>query len=72
MSSFKFVGQPSVRVDGADKVLGAAQYVDDLDFGPNLLHAEIVESPYAHALIKSIDTSAAEKVPGVVRVVTGK
>ena len=45
MSHLKFVGQSSVRVDGADKVLGAAQYVDDLDFGPNLLHAEIVESP---------------------------
>lgn len=55
-----------------DKITGAAQYVDDLDFGSNLLYAEIVESPFAHALIKSIDTSAAEKAPGVVRVVTGK
>ncbi len=72
MSALKFVGQPASRIDGLDKVTGAAQYVDDLDFGPNLLHAEVVESPYAHALIKRIDTSAAEKVPGVVRVVTGK
>ena len=72
MTELKYVGQPASRIDGLDKVTGAAQYVDDLDFGPQLLHAEIVESPYAHALIKSIDTSAAEKVPGVVRVVTGK
>jgi len=69
---FKFVGTDAQRIDGADKVTGAAQYVDDLDFGPNLLHAEIVESPHAHAEIVSINTSAAEKVPGVVKVVTGK
>ena len=72
MSQLKSVGGSPSRIDGLDKVTGAANYVDDLAFGPDLLHAEIVESPYAHALIKSIDTSAAEKVPGVVRVVTGK
>jgi carbon-monoxide dehydrogenase large subunit len=38
-----------------------AQFIDDLDFGPNLLYAEIVESPHAHALIKKIDISKAEK-----------
>ncbi len=38
----------------------------------NLLYAEIVESPHPHALIKKIDKSKAEKVPGVVKVVTGK
>ena len=69
---FKFVGTDVQRIDGVDKVTGAAQYVDDLDFGPNLLHAEIVESPHAHAEILGIDTAAAEKVPGVVKVVTGK
>jgi len=71
MSELKHVGQPAVRIDGLDKVSGAAVYVDDIDFGPNLLHAEIIESPFAHARIKSIDTSEAEKVPGVVKVVTG-
>ena len=72
MTQLKFVGTSPSRIDGLDKITGAATYVDDLAFGPDLLHAEVVESPYAHALIKSIDTSAAEKVPGVVRVVTGK
>ncbi len=72
MSQLNVVGSSPNRIDGLDKITGAATYVDDLAFGPDLLHAEVVESPYAHALIKSIDTSAAEKVPGVVRVVTGK
>ena len=72
MSEFKFIGKPIDRVDEKDKVTGAAKYVDDINFGPNLLYAEIVESPYAHAKILSIDTSEAERVPGVVKVVTGK
>jgi carbon-monoxide dehydrogenase large subunit len=45
--------------------------VDDLDFGPDLLYAAMVESPHAHALIKGIDATEAEAVPGVVKVVTG-
>src|ERR1035438_9239250 len=72
MIQLKHVGASPSRIDGLDKITGAAAYVDDLAFGPDLLHAEVVESPYAHALIKSIDTSAAARVPGVVRVVTGK
>jgi CO/xanthine dehydrogenase Mo-binding subunit len=72
MTDFKTVGQPVSRIDGLDKVTGAAQYVDDLEFGPGLLHAAIVESPHAHALIKKIDISKALKVPGVVKIVTGE
>jgi len=72
MADFKFVGKPATRIDGLPKVMGAATFVDDIDFGPDLLHAVIVESPHAHALIKGIDTSEAERVPGVVKVVTGK
>ena len=60
MSQLKSVGSSPSRIDGRDKITGAANYVDDLAFGPDLLHAEGVESPYAHALIKSIDTSAAD------------
>ena len=66
------VGKPAVRIDGLDKISGAAQFVDDIDFGPGLLHAAIVESPHAYARIISIDTSEAEKAPGVVAVATGK
>ena len=71
MEELQYIGKPVTRIDELDKITGAAQYVDDFDFGPNLLHAEVVESPYAHALITSIDTSEAEKLPGVVKVVTG-
>ncbi len=67
----KTVGRSVPRIDGLEKVMGAAQFVDDIEFGPKLLFAAVVESPLAHALIKKIDTSAALKVPGVVKVVTG-
>ncbi len=69
---FKFVGKSARRIEGKEKITGATRFVDDLDFGPNLLFAFIVESPFAHAVIENIDTSAAEKVPGVVKIVTGK
>jgi CO/xanthine dehydrogenase Mo-binding subunit len=72
MSELKYVGHSSARIDGLEKVTGAATFVDDIDFGPDLLHAAIVESPYAHARILGIDTSKAEAVPGVVKVVTGR
>jgi CO/xanthine dehydrogenase Mo-binding subunit len=68
----KVVGHSVQRIDGWEKVTGAARFADDLEFGPGLLHACIVESPHAHARILSIDTRAAEKLPGVVRVVTAK
>jgi CO/xanthine dehydrogenase Mo-binding subunit len=63
------VGQPTRRQDASDKLTGRARFVGDLPF-PGLLHARLVLSPYGHALIRSIDTSAAEKVPGVVAVFT--
>ena len=72
MSKMKVVGKSAVRVDGLDKVTGAARYVDDLDFGPGLLHAVVVTSPHAHAGIVKIHTAAAEKMPGVVRVEIGR
>jgi carbon-monoxide dehydrogenase large subunit len=72
MADYTHIGKPQIRIDGLEKVSGAARFVDDLDFGPDLLYAEIVESPHAHALITGIDTSAAERVDGVFRVVTGK
>ena len=70
--TLEVVGTAATRIDGLEKVTGAAQYVDDIDFGADLLHAAIVESPHPHARILSIDTSEAEAVPGVVKVVTGE
>ena len=57
------------RRDAADIVTGAAQYLDDLKF-QNLLHGKVLRSPYAHALIKKIDKSKAEALPGVKAVLT--
>ena len=71
MTDLTYVGSRAPRIDGVDKVSGAAEFVDDLEFGPDLLHAEIVESPHPHARIVAIDSAAAEELPGVVTVVTG-
>ena len=67
----KAVGKPARRQDAADKLTGRTRYVGDLSF-PGLLHARLVLSPYAHARIVSIDTSAALKLPGVVAVLTSE
>ena len=71
-SDFKVVGQSVQRTDVIDKVTGCAVFVDDIQFGPNLLHSRLVRSPHPHALIKKIDTAKAEALPGVRAVVTGK
>lgn len=67
------VGKSIPRVDALDKVLGKAQFTADLlrNF-PGLLHIKTLRSPHAHARIVKLDTSAAEKLPGVRAVVTGK
>ncbi|MDO5111753.1 MAG: xanthine dehydrogenase family protein molybdopterin-binding subunit [Clostridia bacterium] len=56
-------------VDGYEKVTGRAIYATDVML-PDMLYGKILRSPYAHARILSIDTSAAEALPGVVAVVT--
>lgn len=72
MKEYKYIGKSVTRIDALEKISGAAIYGDDIDFGPNLLYAELVSSTEAHAIIKGIDTSAAEQVPGVYKVFTGK
>lgn len=72
MIKLKYIGQSTTRLDGKAKVSGAAQFVDDVNLGPNTLYAAIVESTRAHAKIKKIDTAEAQKVPGVLKVVMGK
>jgi carbon-monoxide dehydrogenase large subunit len=67
----ELIGQSLPRVDAHDKVTGAAIFADDVQFGPGLLYARIKRSPHPHALIKSIDTSRAQALPGVKAVVTG-
>ncbi len=65
------VGESVRRNDVDEKVTGAAIYADDIRFGKDLLYVRIKRSPHPHALIKAIDTSAAENYPGVKVVVTG-
>ncbi|MEW5956380.1 MAG: xanthine dehydrogenase family protein molybdopterin-binding subunit [Chloroflexota bacterium] len=65
------IGADMPRVDIFEKVIGAAEYTDDIQFGPQLLYARIKRSPHPHALIKSIDVSKAKALPGVKVVVTG-
>jgi len=69
--TFKYVGTRPIRHDGVDKVTGRANYGADLSL-PDMLHGVLVRSPYAHARIVAIDTTAAEALPGVKAVITGK
>jgi carbon-monoxide dehydrogenase large subunit len=68
----KVVGHDAVRLDGLEKITATAKFVDDVDLGPSMLYAAILESPYAHAVIKNIDISEAEKLPGVHAILSGK
>lgn len=65
----KSVGQSKIRVDAFDKAAGRAQYTEDL-CGRAALVTRIVHSTIAHGMVRSVDTAAAEQVPGVVRIFT--
>ena len=68
-AAYKSVGTRPIRHDGYDKVTGRAAYGSDISL-PGMLHAKMLRSPHAHAVIKSIDTSRAEAAPGVHAVLT--
>jgi CO/xanthine dehydrogenase Mo-binding subunit len=70
-SQFKVVGTRAPRLDGLDKVTGVARFGADIHLA-GMLHGKILTSPHAHARIRSIDTSKAEAIPGVMAVVTAK
>ncbi len=70
-TEYTTVGKRTRRQDGYDKLVGRTRYVGDLAFA-GLLHARLVLSPYAHARIVSIDTSAALEIPGVKAVYTSE
>ncbi|XOV88998.1 MAG: xanthine dehydrogenase family protein molybdopterin-binding subunit [Pseudomonadota bacterium] len=67
--NFKIVGSRVKRPDGIDKVTGRARYGADAS-APGQLIGAILRSPHAHARIRKIDTSKAEKLQGVKAVVT--
>jgi xanthine dehydrogenase YagR molybdenum-binding subunit len=60
----RLIGTRVQRLDGPAKATGKAKYTYDIN-RPGLLHAVLLRCPHAHARIKGLDTSAAEKMPGV-------
>jgi len=62
--SYRIIGQPTPRTEVAGKVTGAARYTADVLL-PGTLWAKTLRSPHPHARIIRIDTSRAEKAPGV-------
>ena len=63
------VGKSVRRVDAFDKATGRAKYCDDL-CDRSALVARVLHSTIANGVVKSIDTSAAEQIEGVVKIVT--
>jgi CO/xanthine dehydrogenase Mo-binding subunit len=67
----RIVGQPIARLDGIDKVTGAARYTGDVTL-PGLCWGKALRSPLPHARIVRIDTSKAKALPGVLGVLTAR
>lgn len=66
----KFVGQPTAQFESTPLLMGRGSFGDDTAVKPGTLHAAVYRSSRAHALIKNIDVSQAEKMPGVQAVLT--
>ena len=71
MEEYSVIGKRIPRVDGRVKVTGEAKYAADYEL-PGMLWCKMLRSPYAHARILNIDTSRAQRLPGVKGVLTGK
>ncbi len=67
--NLRLVGTRAARPDGVDKVTGRARFGADL-FAPDMLHARVLRSPWAHARIVRLDTSKAAALPGVKAIIT--
>ena len=63
-SELTYIGKPTVRYDGPAKAMGTGMYTADVHL-PGMLYARMVDATIPHGRIVSIDTSAAEKLPGV-------
>ena len=66
---YSVIGKRQPRLDGVFKATGRSQFTDDIVL-PGMLHGKIVRSPIARGKIVGIDTSRAEKLPGVKAVIT--
>src|SRR5690349_18753194 len=65
------IGASVVRKEDKRFITGKGRYVDDIKL-PGMTYAHFIRSPHAHAKVKSIDSAAAMKMPGVIAVLTGK
>jgi len=65
VSEFRVMGKPQKRLDARAKVTGKAQFAGDVRL-PGMLYAKILRPPAHGAVLKSIDTSAAARLPGIV------
>ncbi len=70
-AAFKSVGRPIARREDLRLITGKGRFTDDFN-APGQAHAVLVRSPYPHARIKQIDTTAAHQMPGVLAVLTGE
>jgi len=70
MAELRYVGHAAARPDAGDKAAGRTAYIHDLE-RPGMLFGKVKFSAHAHARIKRIDTSRAERLPGVKAVITG-
>src|SRR5438093_2118014 len=71
MTTETMFGKAVKRKEDPRMITGRGLYVDDLNL-PGMQSVVFVRSPYAHAKITKLDTSAAEKHPGVMKIYTGK
>ncbi len=67
--TYQTVGKPEIKVDAVKLVQGKPAFAADFE-KRGMLHAKVLHSPYAHALIKNIDTSKAKALDGVAAVLT--
>ena len=70
--SAAWLGQSIARVEDAALLTGAGRFIDDLGVRPGTLHAAILRSPHAHAMIRAIHVDAARRARGVAAVLTGE
>lgn len=70
-SSPRFIGKSVQRIEDPMLLTGRVEFIDNVSL-PGMLHCAILRSPYPHARIKSVDVSEAQKLPGVVAVLTGE
>ena len=66
----RIVGKPLPRIDAYERVSGSATFPSDVTM-PDMLHVAVLRCPHAHAMVKKVETSAAETMAGVHAVVTG-